>query len=401
MVDKDKEKIQKEALDAWTESNKKGTVEIITGLGKTIIGLHAIMTMPKGSKVLWLAETNQRWKDVGEDIENYKKFYGIDILDHVNIDMYCYQSAYKWTNKHYHLVIADEFHDALSPEYSKFFIYNTYDAILGLSATINRKTEYVCEDGSTITKGDLIDRIAPVCYKYSVSQGQEEGTARKLLIHVINHSLDFTTKNMPAGSKAKPFVTTEKAGYDYWDNEFKKSLFLPANIKEFKLRVTSSARARILYNLPSKVVAVKRLLEVIKHKTIIFGNSIEALTQVTPNVISSKNKDLVNADIRSKFDSGTYNVIGSFKMLKQGANLKGLSNAIIMSYFSVEKDLIQMAGRLRKDGDRDGHIFIFVTAGTVETKWFAKATESFSSFEFIHHHNIESCIAYVQDKKEI
>jgi superfamily II DNA or RNA helicase len=345
-LDKKREQIQDQALQAWIQKNKKGTVEIITGLGKTMIAMKAIMTMPKGCSVLWLAETNQRWKDVKDDIINFKKFYNIDIYEHVDkIEMFCYQSAYKWTDKHFDIVIADEIHDGLTLEYSKFFLYNTYNSIIGLSATINRKTVYKTESGEEITKGELIDNIAPICFKYSVNQGQEDGTARKLNIHVINHNLDFQTKNVLAGSKTKQFLTTEKNSYDYWDNEFKKSLFLPASIKEFKLRVTSSARARILYNLPSKVVVTKKLLEVLSDKTIVFGNSIEALLQVTPNVISSKNSELKNSDIRNKFDSGEYDIIGSFKMLKQGANLKGLTNAVIMSYYSVEKDITQMIGK--------------------------------------------------------
>jgi hypothetical protein len=83
----------------------------------------------------------------------------------------------------------------------------------------------------------------------------------------------------------------------------------------------------------------------IKGKTIVFGNSIDALLQVTPNVVSSKKTELQNAEIRRKFDAGEENVIGSFKMLKQGANLKGLSNVVVMSYYSVQKDIIQILGK--------------------------------------------------------
>lgn len=399
-LDQRRAEIQNQALEAWLTANKKGVIEVITGLGKTMIAIKAIMTMPKGCKVLWLAETNQRWKDVEEDLAKYKEFYGVDVMEHVeSIEMFCYQTVYKWKGKHHDIVIADEVHDASTVEYFKYFVYNTYDSIIGLSATINRATTYTTADGDEITKGELLDSIAPVCFRYTINDGQIEGTARKVVLHVINHNLDYRDKIMPAGTKAKPFLTTEKAAYDYWDNEFKKSLFLPDRIKEFKLRTTSSARARVLYALPSKIKATRQLLESMGDKTIVFGNSIDALLAVTPYVVSSKNKDAANLDIRNKFDNGDINVIGSFKMLKQGANLKGLTNIVIMSYYSVEKDAIQIIGRLRKDGEKIGHVFIFVTAGTVETKWFAKMTEKFEAFEFVHHHDINSCIQYV--KKEI
>lgn len=400
MIDLKRQQIQEEAFQAWCNSGKKNTLELITGLGKTMCAIKAVLSMPKGCSVLWLAETNQRWLDVDRDIIKYKQFYGIDMLKHIStIEKVCYQTAYKWRDKHFDIVVGDELQDCLTEQYSKFFFYNSYNAVIGLSATINRTTEYVCEDGSIITKGDLIDRIAPVCYKYTINNGQIDGTARKLLIHVINHNLDYSNKTVTAGSKTKQFLTTEKAAYDYWDNEFKKALFLPQQIKEFKLRYTSSARARILYNLQSKVISTKKLLEVLKDKTIIFGNSIDSLLKVTPNVISSKNTELKNIKIRNDFDKDKSKVIGSFKMLQQGANLKGLDNIILMSYYSMEKQFIQMLGRARLDGDKIGNVFIFVTSGTTEVKWFAKMTEKFTEFEFIYHDNIDKCIAYVKEKK--
>ena len=51
-------------------------------------------------------------------------------------------------------------------------------------------------------------------------------------------------------------------------------------------------------------------------------NDLAQLLEVTPHVISSKNKDADNEELRKRFDKGHINTIGSFKMLKQGANLK-------------------------------------------------------------------------------
>jgi superfamily II DNA or RNA helicase len=285
-----------------------------------------------------------------------------------------------------------EIHMSLTIEYSKFYFNNTYDAIIGLSATVDRETSYPLEDGTVITKGQILDQIAPVFYKYSVGQGQKDGTSRKLNIHVIHHSLDAVAKTVTAGTKAKPFLTTEYAAYNYWDNEFKKSLFLPASIKEFKLRNCAAARAKVLYNMESKVIAVQKLLPALKGKSIVFGNSLDMLLKITPNVVCGKNTDKKNTQIRQHFDSGFIKLIGSFKVLKQGANLDGLDNVIITSYFSKSLDFIQMIGRLRISGTKDGNVFIFLTKGTTEQKWFEKIFADVPELTLTYHQNIDEVI---------
>lgn len=57
MLDKKREEIQKTAYEEWLRNEKKGTVEIITGLGKTFISFWAMLSMPKNSNCLFLAET--------------------------------------------------------------------------------------------------------------------------------------------------------------------------------------------------------------------------------------------------------------------------------------------------------------------------------------------------------
>ena len=55
-IDKKKDKVQKEALAAWVNAGKRGTIEIITGLGKNRIALEAAKMESSGAKILFLAE---------------------------------------------------------------------------------------------------------------------------------------------------------------------------------------------------------------------------------------------------------------------------------------------------------------------------------------------------------
>jgi superfamily II DNA or RNA helicase len=377
-----RQKIQDEALVSWIKANKRGTLELITGLGKTKIAMEAVKTYPKNSRILFLAEQTDRELE----LRNEQKKWGATDW---KIEFACYQSAYKWVGQEFDLVIADEIHDSLTKEYSKFYTNNYFDNIMGLSATIDRKA--VVDEEEQIYKGHLLDKIAPVCYTYSIDDGQMDGTSRKLDVYVISHKLDISNKVIEAGNKTKRFMQTEWGAYSYWDSQFKKALFSPQNIRQYRIRYTSNARAKVLYELPSKIDATKKLLEAVPGKTIIFGNSIDALNKITPNVVSSKNSDAENEKIRKDFDSGKSNIIASFKKLKQGANLVGLDNCIMHSYYSKSKDLIQRIGRLRNNGEI-GRVFIFVTTGTQETKWFQMMFEEVDNLNLIQCNNVEDCI---------
>lgn len=393
MLDQLKDNIQKTALKHWLISEKKGTFEVATGIGKTIAALHCLYTMPKNGKVhLFLAETVERETDLKKDILLYNKLFNVNVLKDYQLVFRCYQSVYKLKNYEFGLVIADEIHNSLTEEYSKFYFNNQYDAIVGLSATVDQDSSYFL-DGVLTTKGNLLDKIAPVCYTYSITQAQKEGVSRKLNIYVIYQELDSITKNIPAGNKITRFFQTEKQAYDYWESSHQKSWFiLDHNLRELKIRITASKRSKLLFELPSKINTVKQILEFIKGKSILFGNNLDSLLKITPHVVSSRNSTNENKKIREDFDQGWIKLIGSFKKLRQGANLKELDNCIIMSYYSSEVHAIQQFGRLRKNGNKDGSIFILLTKGTQEEKWFEKMMENIiDEFNIIYCNNIEEC----------
>jgi len=284
-----------------------------------------------------------------------------------------------------------EIHDSLSPAYHQFYLNNSFDAIIGLSATIQKETSYEINNKVT-TKGELLDKIAPICFTYNINQGQLDGTSRKLNIYIINHELDNINKTVKAGSIKKPFFQTELQSYNYWDKEHKKAWYIEdLDTRELKITITATKRSKLLYSLPSKIGIVKELVKNIKGKTILFGNSIDSLLKITSNVISSRNDEAINKLIRDNFEADKIKLIGSFKMLKQGANLTELDNCIIMSYYGIEKDIIQRLGRMRENG-KTGSAFIIKTNNTQESIWFDKMMQNLNEFNIIECNNIEDCI---------
>jgi len=375
-----RDKVQRDAFQAWKDKGRKGTIQAITGIGKTFIALHAVAETKVGDRILFLAETRQREKDLNEQLIKYKDIFNVD-LSGKDIDFMCYQSAYKLIGTEYNLVIADEIHDSLTPAYSQYYKNNSFSAIMGLSATID--DDVIEIEGESVSKLDVLKDVAPICFSYTLDEGQEDGTSRPLDIYVLHHRLDSSKKVIAGGSKKKPFMTTEQKTYNYWDAQFKKAMYVRAPAaREIQVMLSSRKRAGLLYSLPSKVESINQILTELKGKTLIFGNDLSALEKITSNVVrsarkgeSAKNRELENSKIRERFDKGKINVIASFKMLKQGANLKGIDNVILMSYYSKERDLLQRVGRLRKEGNRIGTVIIPVTVGTQEEKWFTKMTE--------------------------
>lgn len=386
-----REQIQKEAFDAWVKGGRRGTVEMITGIGKTKVSLDAVKELPKDARIIFLAETSQREMDLRKD---QIRFECTDYMIHFA----CYQSAYKWEGEQFDLVIADEIHDSMTPEYSKFFKNNKYDRLMGLTATVDRKVK-VSEDeeGNAILKGELVDKYAPVCYSYTMDDGQKDGTSRSLVIHEIRHNLDIKNKNIEAGSAKKKFFQTEFAAYQYKDKMFKQACWMSEADKVWAIPRFSRLRATLLYSLPSKIKAVKACMEVIEGQTILFGNHIDSLLQITPNVMSSRNTPKKNDKLRTDFDKGKIDTIGSFKMLKQGANLVGLENCFIHSYYSTQKDTIQRVGRLRNDGTV-GNVFIMVTNNTQEEVWYRKMLENNSTIPVVRYKDYKEFIQNYKTK---
>lgn len=380
----------------------------------TFIALHALYTLPKDWAIehYFFAEVVDRKKDLKAEIEKYNEIFDRDVLNDYNLQFATYQSAYKWKNKNIGLAIFDEIHELLTPKYSRLYRYNNFQQILGLSATIDVNHEYV---KMGMTKGDMLERIAPICYTYGLDESIANGTTREMKVFIIEHKLEDKLKTIEAGSAKRKFYQTEKTYYDYWNKFFLKAIRTPINnrkrksessdqyhkrilkeekAKNTKVQIGMSKRSRFLYNLPSKIIIVEALLNKIQGGTIIFSNGLDSLLKITPNVISSRNSDDQNIAIRKSYEAGDIKLLGSFRKLEQGANLPDLDNVIMMSYYSKSKSLIQRLGRLRENG-KEGNVFIILTKNTQEEKWFDKMFENINNLNLIYCKGIKDCLEQI------
>ena len=310
-----------------------------------ISSFRCILSMPKRSNVLFLAETIVRKNTVLEDVTNYKKYYGVDPLKGHNVKFATYQGAYKYSIWDYFpnadesntIIVFDEIHDILSTERFKFVQNSKLEENkiprIGLSATIDKKTIYEIQ-GEETTKLALLNKFCPIVYTYSLQESIDNETTRKLKFFVLKHNLGLS-KTIEAGKKDNRFLTSELANYEYLNREVRSVMFnnsLSDKAKKDRITQVTSNRARFLYVLPSKVKLCKSLLSVIPGKTIVFGKRSDTLLSLCPNAVVAKNPNKLK-DLKD-FREGKTQQCASEIMLKQGENIPGLDNVILLSYYS-------------------------------------------------------------------
>lgn len=409
MLSATKERIQQEAYESWYAAGKIGTVEQATGTGKTFVAFKCILSMPKGSNILFLAETVVREATVSADAKQYKKFYGVDPLKGYKFKFATYQGAYKYTLLDYFptatpqdtIVVMDEIHDILSDKRIEFvnnsMIVTMKNPIgfqwfpkVGLSATIDRKTQYLIQ-GQEITKFDLLKTFCPVVYTYSLQESMDNKTTRDIKFFVLKHELDSTNANIHVTAKGSNFYTTEKSNYAHLDKYVKDAMFQKYTseaAKKQRVIQVATVRARFLYSLGSKIKSCKELVKQLPGKTLVFGQDSKSLLDICPTSIVSENTNYVQ-DL-ADFKSGKTMLTGSNKILKQGENIPMLNNVVLMAYYSKTKDFCQMIGRLRTDMP-NGNVVVYVTSGSQEEKWFSKMTEELNE-PFIYCTSIKQLI---------
>jgi superfamily II DNA or RNA helicase len=360
------------AIESIKKAGDKATVCAATGTGKTFISLKWLYSLKERNKVkrqdeVWfLAETKVREKTLHEEVEKFNSLYGVNVFKDFNIIFYCYQAIP--TGKPT-VIIADEIHDSLTPKYQKVYD-NPFQYILGLSATIPKNLKvYRDDEDNELTKGELLDSIAPICFEFTLQAGIDTGILSPFETIIIDHLLDDTdlTTGLKGGSKKSGyFPVTEKNYYEYRAKQVRR----PIN-SNYKGRLIKEA-CRLLWNLPSKSKSAKKIVEE-GAKTILFSTQLDLLRRIIPeeNIVEGGKSDKENDKIIDDFNNGKISVIGSAKKLKQGITLQGVENAIILSYYKEAYHTIQQLGRIvRFAENKIGKLYIYRTLYTFEEKWF-------------------------------
>lgn len=342
--------LQQEALSEWLKF-RRGLLVLPTGTGKSKIAIDAIKET-KAKKVLIIVPT-QNLRDHNWPLE-FAKWK----LNHKNIELVCYASIAKIKGRTYDLVIMDEAH-RITENNKEFFYQNKVKDILGLTAT-NPKD-----------KKELLDDICPLIYNIKLDKAISSNAVADYEIEMIFLPLDNKDKYIEAGNPKTRFYQTEEGKYAYINKVINKIRYSGKQVPDFFYM----NRMRFLYNLKSKTIAAKQLLEDIQDvRTLIFCGSIDQAETICPQSFHSKSSD----EHLQSFMQEKINHLSCVKALNEGINIPNVECAVIVQLNSKELDLVQRIGRtLRTDKGKAAKIYILVSAQTQDEVWAEKAIQYF------------------------
>jgi superfamily II DNA or RNA helicase len=339
VINEEKRKIQEEAFNALEANNFNGIVILPTGTGKTLVLINCLKALYKpGMRVLYACDS-QMLRDGGFDEELVKW----DAKEYCNIiEKGCYAGLYKRHGEYYDILLADEGDYALTPEYSKFFLNNSFGHIIFVSATLESK------------KRALAKQIVPIVYEKKIKEIEDKKVVNKANFILIPYLLN--------PSENRQYVAfNEKFTHLLRENDFTKSEKAKERIKK-DLEFLSLQRIHFLAKLDSSAYICRKLLDYLKQKnpeskTLIFCGVTEQADRIAPSFHSGNEDD----DNLRRFDDGNITELSVCGKVNRGKNLKSVNTIILENYNKSETLMVQRTGRGRRlDVDEMLDIYVLV-----------------------------------------
>lgn len=374
-----KDKVQQEALTRWELSGRKGLLAMGTGTGKSRIALLRMEQLytqyGKDTRIL-LAVPTETLRDI--DWPNQAHDWDVESIYQQCVEGYCYASLAKKPEGHYHMVILDEAHH-ITPNNAKFLDNITYEEIMALTATAPEEDD----------KTEILDKIAPTVFTYSLENGVQDGISSDYKIHVIQIPLDDKVAYVKAGSKKKQFLTTEAKHYRYLSQTIIRLMMSKNPNKDTLLKFAFLRRARFIYNLRTKTeMAAKMMNKILGGKrTLIYAGSIAQANELGGSQVYHSQTD--DAALNG-FRSGKLSYLVAVDAINEGVNLPDLDQELLVQLKKKERILKQRIGRAVRF--RPGHtadIYILVSQSTVDEDWFKAATDDIdpSKIDYLAYQN--------------
>ena len=383
-VNKIKDIEQRKALNAWAKDGFIGSIIAGTGFGKSrcgVIAIGKVLDNITDGKALVLVPTVQLQQQFKEEFAKWDYEHVLD-----RVDVICYQTAYKYTQEHYDIVVCDEVHLGLSPEYRKFFKNNKYDRLLCMTATLPEENEYKLH----------LFKLAPTSYKISLDQCVSLGLVSPY--DIICVPIKLTDEEQIAyKSINNKFVywKYKLGGYEAFDNA--KQILANKNAtpqdRQAAARFYACIRDRkkIVDFAFNKITELQKLvLKNLDRKMLVFGGA-NAFTDTLAESIkpfalayhSNKTKKQRETALE-KFKDGSIRVLCSTKALNQGLDVPDASIGIVCGLTSKALSMIQRIGRLiRFQEGKKGKVYILYVENSQEEKWLKNSIKGLKNITWL------------------
>jgi len=384
---------QRKALNNWAVNGFEGSIIAGTGFGKSRCGVIAV-----GETIKRLTEYNEHGERIvyitalvlvpttqlkDQFREEFIKWGYEGVLD--TVEFMCYQSAYKMVGKHYDIVICDEIHLGLSPEYRKFFDNNVFERLLCMTATLPEEYEYK----------DLLIEMAPIIFEITLDECVDLGLVSPY--NITCRPLELTYNERTEYKKINNrfvYWKGQLGNFDAWENAtyILKNISSSPEEKKAAIQFYRAIRERkqIIDFAENKIEAFKTIvLDNPEKRILAFGGANAFTDMLTDSVIPlaqayhSKRTKKQRDSALENFKSGMINVLCSTKALNQGFDVPDANMGIVCGLTSKSLPMIQRVGRLiRFQEDKTGEVIILYIKDSQEEKWLKNAIKDLNNVKF-------------------
>ena len=357
----------------WQAAGCRATLQWSTGVGKTRAALMAIkgfLSTNTNKNIVVVVPTEYlkiQW------IQELSQYF---LLSYVKVEII--NSAIKSDEK-IDFLILDECHRIPSDTFYEVFNKRNPESVLGLSATFNRL------DG----RHKLLDEFCPVCDVITV----QEAIKNKWLSPYKEYKVLIEPDDIDIYREAnREFIDA----FSVFDFDFQLAMNCMTNIvqrriygKKLGMSVSDMdavtftwgralrARKDYVMNHPKKIELARKIIEARTfNKIITFSSTIKQAEKIGYGyVVHSGKTKKKNRMTMEEFSLLPIGVINTAKSLDEGADIKGLNTAIILSNTSSATQKTQRIGRIiRYEEGKEAEIFTLVIKGTNEEGWYTTST---------------------------
>jgi superfamily II DNA or RNA helicase len=352
---------QGEALSAWGDADHRGTLELPTGSGKTVIGLKAIER--RGTPTLVVVPTIDlllQWR------EELVSEFGVPVgqlgggtQEIEDLTVATYDSAMiraEDLGDRFGLVIFDEIHHLGGERYREIARLLAATARMGLTATFERP------DGAHEVIRDL---VGPVVYRLDPEDLAGEHLAP---YDVKRIKVDLTPEERREYADCQETFTNYlarssidmRSGQDY-----RKLVMRSGNDPAAREALLAKQRAReIVFNADAKLKALADILD--RHRgdrVIIFTAHNDLVYRIAERFLIPAITHQTGAGERRRllenFREGTYSRIVTSNVLDEGVDVPDANVAIVLSGSGSEREFVQRLGRVLRPNEDDTRALMY------------------------------------------
>jgi superfamily II DNA or RNA helicase len=362
---------QRDALEAWTDADRRGVVELPTGSGKTVIGLAAVAAVGAPALVVvptidlleqWHEELAREFDaDIGR-LGGGKQRVG-------EVTVATYDSAYLRADElgdRFGLVVFDEVHHLGGEGYRDIARLLAAPARLGLTATFERP------DGAHEAVAEL---LGPVVYRLSPEDLAGE--------HLAPYDIKRLEVELTPGERER-YEQYQGTFTDYLASS-NIQLRSGSDYQELVKRSGTDPRAReaLLAKQRAREVVmtarrkVDRLADILdrhrEDRVIVFTASTDLVYRVSerfliPAITHETGTD-ERREILERFRSGTYSRVVTANVLDEGVDVPDANVGVLLAGSGSEREFTQRLGRLLRPGDGErALLYELVTVETAEQR---------------------------------